>query len=550
MSVVRPEALDADRGPEGSVLVIDDDDTARRFLVRALRKAGLEVIEAANGADGLARIEHTPPSVVLLDSQMPGLDGLDVLAKLRDEPKTATLPVILVTGHGEIEDRVAGLEAGADDFLTKPVHPDELVARVRAQIRGQGAWLETLEQRWQERSEVVDALGRIGPSAGARDTAAAICRELSHLPGAEFVAVLAFEGEGDVVPLATHNLPPSSFAPGSPLPSRQARTLRARAVAGPWTGTAEDSFALGNGRRGLAREGSACFAPMVSGGELLGLLVLGGDAGTREGPTAGPGGRLATVIDLAAVAAALLAPLRVGRVPSDRRRAALEHVIETGAFWPVFQPIVALTDQTVVGFEALTRFTDGADPAARFGDAARLGLGLGLSLEITPLRAAVAFGETLPAGTWLSVNASAPLLVHEAEVTRLLKSVERPMVVELTEREQVDDYDALRIALHGLAPGARIAVDDAGAGYASLRHILALEPDFIKLDTSWVRDLDHDDARQALVAGLGYFAQRTHCALVAEGVEREGEADALRRLGVAFGQGYLFGTPEPIDHWT
>jgi EAL domain-containing protein (putative c-di-GMP-specific phosphodiesterase class I) len=65
-----------------------------------------------------------------------------------------------------------------------------------------------------------------------------------------------------------------------------------------------------------------------------------------------------------------------------------------------------------------------------------------------------------------------------------------------------------------------------------------------------VRDLDHDDARQALVAGLGYFAQRTHCALVAERVEREGEADALRRLGVAFGQGYLFGAPEPIDHWT
>jgi EAL domain-containing protein (putative c-di-GMP-specific phosphodiesterase class I) len=89
-----------------------------------------------------------------------------------------------------------------------------------------------------------------------------------------------------------------------------------------------------------------------------------------------------------------------------------------------------------------------------------------------------------------------------------------------------------------------LAVDDAGAGYASLRHILELRPTFAKLDISLVRGIDADELRQALAAGLVYFALRSGCHLIAEGVESE-EAGALRRLGVEFAQGYLFGRPEP-----
>jgi EAL domain-containing protein (putative c-di-GMP-specific phosphodiesterase class I) len=97
------------------------------------------------------------------------------------------------------------------------------------------------------------------------------------------------------------------------------------------------------------------------------------------------------------------------------------------------------------------------------------------------------------------------------------------------------------------ARGARIAVDDAGAGYASLRHILELRPTFAKLDISLVRGIDDDELRQAIAAGFGYFALRTGCRLVAEGVETEEEAAALRRLGIELAQGYLFGRPLPID---
>ena len=83
-----------------------------------------------------------------------------------------------------------------------------------------------------------------------------------------------------------------------------------------------------------------------------------------------------------------------------------------------------------------------------------------------------------------------------------------------------------------------------GAGYASLRHILELRPTYAKLDISLVRGIDGDDLRQALAAGLQYFASKTGCRLIAEGVESRAEADVLSELGVTFGQGYLFGRPE------
>ena len=97
-------------------------------------------------------------------------------------------------------------------------------------------------------------------------------------------------------------------------------------------------------------------------------------------------------------------------------------------------------------------------------------------------------------------------------------------------------------SLDSVAAGG-IAVDDAGAGYASLRHILELGPTFAKLDISLVRGIDGDDLRQAMAAGLQYFALRTACELIAEGVETAAEAETLRRIGVEYAQGYLFGEP-------
>ena len=119
----------------------------------------------------------------------------------------------------------------------------------------------------------------------------------------------------------------------------------------------------------------------------------------------------------------------------------------------------------------------------------------------------------------------------------------RALVLEITEHVAIEDYVRFRASVEALGSSVSFAVDDAGAGYASFRHILELHPDFVKLDIGLVHDIDHDDVRQALVAGIVYFAEHTGCRLVAEGVETEGERAVLQRLGVQFGQGFLLGRP-------
>jgi EAL domain-containing protein (putative c-di-GMP-specific phosphodiesterase class I) len=144
----------------------------------------------------------------------------------------------------------------------------------------------------------------------------------------------------------------------------------------------------------------------------------------------------------------------------------------------------------------------------------------------------------------LSLNFS-PAAVVDGQVAELKSESLREFGIEITEHAQIDDYTALLRAI-GQIEGCQLLVDDAGAGYASLCHILELHPNFIKLDISLVRDLDSDPARQALVSGMRHFATETKTILLAEGVESQGEADALKKLGVDLAQGYLFGKPGPL----
>jgi len=117
-------------------IVVAEDDMATRALLRVvLERAGYEVRQVDNGADALAEILREPPDVALLDIGMPELDGLEVTRRLRSEPATSLLPIILVTARGRLEDKVAGLDAGASDFITKPFEPAELLARVRSNQR-------------------------------------------------------------------------------------------------------------------------------------------------------------------------------------------------------------------------------------------------------------------------------------------------------------------------------------------------------------------------------------------------------------------------------
>ncbi len=212
---------------------------------------------------------------------------------------------------------------------------------------------------------------------------------------------------------------------------------------------------------------------------------------------------------------------------------------------PVFQPIVDIVRDKVVGFEALTRFADGAEPEAFFAAAAAAGLGV--ELEIATLQAALAASKALPSGAWLSVNASPDLIVSEGRLRPMLAEVDRRIVIEITEHADIADYPAFRAVMAALGPRTRFAVDDAGAGFASLRHILELRPAFVKLDRWLVAGLDSDEARQAMIAGMRHFARQTGCRLIAEGIETDREIEVLRSLDVHLGQGYALGRPQAVN---
>ncbi|WNV75591.1 EAL domain-containing protein [Geodermatophilus sp. DSM 44513] len=241
---------------------------------------------------------------------------------------------------------------------------------------------------------------------------------------------------------------------------------------------------------------------------------------------------------------------RLAAARQEERRAALRSVIAGRCRRTVVQPIVDLRDGTVVGQEALTRFGDAGEapvPADRvFADARELGLSV--QLEQATARDALALLPALQPGTYLSVNLSPAALLHPG-TDALLAAVPAPrLVVEITEHEAVTDYAAVRQALAAhRARGVRLAVDDTGAGFASLYHLTQLGPDVIKLDGAFVRGLLHEPACRAVAAAVAGYATEVGAVLVAEGVETAEQAAALRDLGVGFGQGYHFGHPrEPV----
>ena len=222
-------------------------------------------------------------------------------------------------------------------------------------------------------------------------------------------------------------------------------------------------------------------------------------------------------------------------------QAIIRRLINDRAFTPVFQPITDLGRGSIVGYEALTRFSDGTPPDVRFVQASACGLGL--ELESATLVAVFQAAATLPRGAWLNLNVSPALVLAGEPLAPLLERWARPTVLELTEHVAVNDYGRLRAAIKRLGEHVRLAVDDAGAGFSSFRHILELAPDYVKLDRTIISGIDADPARQAFVAGMRHFAVTTGCELIAEGIETEREVAALRMLGVGLGQGYHLSKP-------
>lgn len=250
----------------------------------------------------------------------------------------------------------------------------------------------------------------------------------------------------------------------------------------------------------------------------------------------------------------------VARLVADRRDRAFEHaarlssridridrILSGDAVDIVYQPIIDLRTGSIVGVEALSRFHEGtAGPEHWFLEATEVGRGL--DLEVRAISKAIAAFADLPEHLYVSVNVS-PDVAMSPELHRRLRGLPLDrLVFEITEHAQVADYDGLNAALRSLRKrGLRLAVDDAGAGFASLRHILRIQPDIIKLDVSLIRGIDRDSVLRALSYSISSFGAAVDAKVIAEGVETEGEYHALRFLRVDFGQGFLLHEPVALE---
>lgn len=226
------------------------------------------------------------------------------------------------------------------------------------------------------------------------------------------------------------------------------------------------------------------------------------------------------------------------------RRTQIREAVDGDFMSMVYQPIVDLQTREVAGVEALARFTHEPPrtPDVWFGQAAAVGLLL--DLELAAVRRAVEALTALPSARYLAVNLSPESAATKDFRDLASQSAPSRLVVEVTEHAAVDDYERVSAGLAGIREmGVRLAIDDAGAGFASLRHILRLAPDIIKLDMSLTRNIDTDRPRRALAAALISFAQEIEASIVAEGIETAAELEALSGLGVQFGQGYHLGYP-------
>ena len=431
----------------------------------------------------------------------------------------------------EVEAVISGIRDTAGQ-VTSYIQTDRDVTRERA-LEG------ALERDARERETIEAALERIDPEGTPEAIAAAACAEIVGLPEVDSAWAIGLGSDYGRI-LAEAGLVARVLRAGTSIPDARADYLRERAARGPWAEAWRARPEDGTHGETISATGlhTAVYAPLRGAHGVVGLIGFGAhDPANAERIVE----RLPALATFGSIVGSLIAPALETRHREADARATIAATIAAGAYTPFFQPIADLHTGKVVGYEALSRFTDGTPPDVLFGLADRAGIGL--ELETATLAAALDAAAVLPPTAYLSLNVS-PALIVSGALGPMLAGHARPIALEITEHVLVEDYPALRAALTALGPDVHLAVDDAGAGYASLRHILELAPNYVKLDIGLVRGIDADPARQALIAGMTYFAVKRKVRLVAEGIETTAELETLRKLAIPYGQGYLLGRPQ------
>ena len=597
------KATPADAGKR-RLLIVDDVRDNREILKRRFERHGFSATEASGGVEALALIEREGFDLVLLDMMMPGLSGLEVLARIRATHSPGLLPVIMVTAKSQSEDVVEALNSGANDYITKPVDFSIALARVITQLDRKRAeekiqqmneellrTNEDLERRVATRtSDLVQSNQRLRSEIEQREKSQAMIEHLAHHDALTGLGNrLLFHKElGDALAhkqrqggeLAVLFIDLDGFktindtlghGAGDSLLKHLASRLRNDLREGDKIGRlGGDEFAIIQFGHEQPREATALAARLI---ELIGTpfsidnqtLTVGASIGIAVANSEHhDSAQLLRAADLAMYRAKAdgrgrfqVFDPQMDRQAQERREleAALRAAVEQDTLEIHYQPFANLQTGRISGFEALARWTDlrlGVVPPDTFIPLAEE-LGLIDLIGERILKRACADAARWPPHIKVAVNVSAAQFksgqLFGAVAGALAVSGLPPERLELEVTESIflqgsESNCALLGRLGEL--GVQISLDDFGTGYSSLSYLRSFNFSKIKIDKSFIRDLSTSQSSAAIVRAVCGLARSFGATTTAEGVETNDQLAHIRAEGCTDMQGYYFSKPLPV----
>jgi EAL domain-containing protein (putative c-di-GMP-specific phosphodiesterase class I)/FixJ family two-component response regulator len=548
---------------ERKILIVDDDEDILLIVQTLLTNAGYAPILARNGREAIEQASAMQPDVILLDVTMPQMSGWEVCATLKNLPETSSIPIVMLTVKSEIKDLITGMQVGANDYITKPFTKRHLLETVERLLEpGEGprsAFMprDTGDARTRNLlfdtvsglptiPVIVDALREwllVDQEVGVlfidfekyahiedyygwevfddvlREAAKALKRLLGTLFSTEdLIAINRPSGSEFYVFLS---VPPGLR--GDELLERLQR--KARQIEESLRATLSEKFQHRIQRKIGLYVGYAklLYSPQVRLERLVyrALREAISVASTKEGE-------------------------RAALLREQFKDVLVHRQIET-----LYQPIIDLKNGAVFAHEALSRGPADSpfeNPEMLFDYALKSDQVWSLE-KICMQFSAERFVGKRPGMLFVNVETE---LIHALksrghEVLQPLLAIQSGVVLEITERAAIRDYDLFRESVRVLRDlGFRIAIDDAGSGYASLQSIAELRPQYLKISNYLVTGLHEDSIKRDVVEMLVRLAARIDAETVAEGIETEAEKAEVKRLGVTYGQGYLLGRPAKL----
>jgi diguanylate cyclase (GGDEF)-like protein len=563
-----------------TILIVDDESHNRKLLETLLQPEGYQTRCAANGDDALASMAELPPDLILLDVMMPGMDGYQVAKCIKANPVTASIPIIMVTANIDRDARLAGLNAGAEEFLTKPIDRAELWYRVRNLLRlktlndvlqNQSVLLEDLVQT---RTADLHRLAHYDPLTDLPNRALLLERLKKTLDSAQehgwSVAVMFVDVDGlkRVNDTLGHALGDELLAQ---LSERLVDCVRLRDTVGRLGGDEfaivlamedgqQDAALLANHIQAALREPFKLSDREVVVTASLGIAVYPEDSADPE--------TLIRYADTAMYRAKqagrdtfrfFTAQMNIDVVARRDLEAALRQAIEQDEFVLHYQPKVELEHGGIVGLEALLRWQRPehglVSPSDFIAVLEETGLivDVGRWVIVTACRQVARWMSSGVGPVQVSVNVSGRQFVEGDLQHDVITAIDDNVIsadlieLELTESSLMENTERTIAALQSLKRrGVTISIDDFGTGYSSLAYLSRFPIDKLKIDIDFIREITTkaDDAVIALT--IIRLAHSLNLEVIAEGVETAAQLAYLQYHGCDQVQGYYFSRPLPV----